>query len=181
VSQARGDSHDTIDGPFAKETIRGTTDMETGKVAVDYKSLNPASAKMLEQNLSSLVINQIGAEHWEMLLRRLGELEQSTGGMLRRSPRGTERQGRGDDETSPLLLFAPDRDRDGREFSSVAGRDILYVDRNVDSAGLYKYTILSEHDVQWWRQLSNRQKGVVISVLERILCSLRPDAKMADL
>jgi len=142
--------------------------------------VNLAQRRMLEKNLFLLVTNEIGAERWEMLLRHLANLEQRTGRMLRRSPRKAERQGRGDDETSPLLLFAPDRDRDGREFSSVAGGDVLYRDQSEDSATPYRYHILSDRDVQWWRQLSNRQRGIVISVLERILEALGPEGRGAD-
>ena len=94
--------------------------------------MHPSRRKMRENNLCSMVMKEIGQERWTTLLRNLAEVEEKTGGLLRLQPRGADRQQKKDDETCPLLLFAPDRDRDGREFASVAGTDLLYVDRNCE-------------------------------------------------
>jgi hypothetical protein len=133
---------------------------------VDIKS-ESFERKMIG-NLWAMAAKEVGQENWNRLLRHLADIEEKTGQLLRRLPRGTDRQGRKDDETCPLLLFAPDRDREGRGFERVVSGGLLYKGISSDKK-TRKYTIFSEDDAQWWQELTVWKKGVVISVLGYIL------------
>jgi hypothetical protein len=132
------------------------------------------------ENLWAMAAKEVGQENWDRLLGHLADIEEKTGRLLRRLPRGTDRQGRKDDETCPLLLFAPDRDRRRRGFERIVSGDLLYTGISPDKKTWYKYTIFSEDDAQWWQELTVRKKGVVISVLGYILSVLGNDGSMNE-
>ena len=132
------------------------------------------------ENLWAIAAKEVGQENWNRLLRHLADTEEKTGRLLRRLPRGTDRQGRKDDETCPLLLFAPDRDRKGRGFERIVSGGLLYMGISSDKKTWYKYTIFSEDDAKWWQESTVRKKGIVISVLGFILKVLGNDRNMAE-
>jgi len=131
--------------------------------------MNPASEKMLEQSLSSLVLNEIGEQRWNRILTQLAEAQCSTGGVLRAWPRRTQTDRMGNDDRYPVRLFAPDRDKEGREFESLVGGELVYVRHHSDHKDVCKYAMYSKDHAEWWRHLTNQQKGLVISVLSYIL------------
>jgi hypothetical protein len=131
------------------------------------------------KNLCAMVSREIGWQHWAQLLEHLTYLQAQTGGILRRSPRGSERRGRGEDETSPFLLFAPDRDAEGREFERILDNVVVYAGRSAESSRC-EYPVWCRDDTQWWRKLNNRQKGVVIAVLGYIFEQLNTTDELED-
>jgi len=137
--------------------------------------MEPSKRKMTTENLWRMVVREIGEDRWMRLLKHLADVEQSTGAVLRRLPRGTLRKGRKNDETCPVLLFAPDQDRHGREFERVNGGNLLYTERSGGDVISQSYEICTEDDVTWWRQLDSPTKGIVISVLGYILLALGRD------
>jgi hypothetical protein len=132
------------------------------------------------EKLWAMAAKEVSQENWNRLLRHLADIEEKTGRLLRRLPRGTDRQGRKDDETCPLLLFAPDRDREGRGFERIVSGGLLYKGISSDKKTWYKYTIFSEDDAEWWQELNVWKKGVVISVLGYILRVLGNNGSMAE-
>ena len=127
-----------------------------------------------------MVVTEVGQERWETLLMHLAEVEERTGQVLRRLPRGTERQGRKHVETCPLLLFAPDRDQERREFGFIEGGALFYSDGSSHKESWYKYPIFSQDDAEWWQRLTAGKKGVVISVLGYILGVLGKDGSILE-
>ena len=111
------------------------------------------------ENLWEMVVNEVGQERWERLLMHLAEVEERTGQVLRRLSRGTERQGKKHVETCPLLLFAPDRDQERREFGFIEDGTLFYSDGSSRKKSWYKYPIFSQDGAEWWQRLNSPQEG----------------------
>ena len=131
--------------------------------------MNFAGRKTLEESLGEMVAKEIGKGRWKRILSQLAEVEKSTGSVLRMWPRRTQRGRTENDDRYPVQLFAPDRDKEAREFDSVVGAKLLYIGHNSDHEDVYEYAAYAEDDIEWWRGLSNQRKGLVISVLSYIL------------
>jgi hypothetical protein len=143
-------------------------------------TIDPSRKKMIQLNLWPMVVREIGSERWERLLRHLAAVETSTGVALRRAPRGPQRQKKKEDESCPLLLFAPDLDIRGRAFDSVKQGNLIYIEHNPTAATQHRYVIAEKADFEWWRDLTNRGKGVVISVLGYILLTLPEEGTILE-
>ena len=137
--------------------------------------------QMIRNKLWNRVIATTGAERWEGLLRCLAQLETSTGQRLRRLPRQepTAAPIRGDD-SSPLWLFAPDTDKEGRQFAFVVGGHVFYSAPGAPWNELRRYTVCENGGAKWWRGLAEHHQQTLLSVLGYILLSLDGDEILAS-
>jgi hypothetical protein len=138
--------------------------LDPSHIREDY-TMDLMRQKKIEGNLGALVVRQIGRDSWTRLLGRLADAEERMGGPLRRWPRNTQQVRVGTDQCHPLLFFAPDRDREGREYAAVVDGDLVYREDSMLQKHQVTYRVCSDDDLQWWRGLSDRQKGVVIWAL----------------
>jgi len=132
------------------------------------------------RNLSTMVATEIGHERWSRLLNHLIIMEEETGGTLRRLPRGSQRQGKKETQTCPMLLFAPDTDRNGMAFIWIEDGTLIY-QRGGDHALSRRYPVYPPQESTWWSSLPSRTKGIAISALGYMLLSLGSSGRLADL
>ena len=129
--------------------------------------------------LGETVIGEVGEARWKSLLQKLAAMEETIGGVLRRLPRNEQKEE--EIYVCPLMLFAPDRDRDGRAFVTVDHGGLLYADRHSgNGAALRRYSICPEADMEWWRRLNEQKRETVISYLGYIVLSLGKDGSAAQ-
>jgi len=159
---------------LGNEALSGITMEDFFMVAID-----PKRREMID-NLFAMVTAEIGHERWTQVLNHLITMEEETGGILRRLPRGSQRQGKKEIETCPMLLFAPDTDRDGMTFALIEDGTLVY-ERDGHPSLSRKYPVYPPQESIWWSNLPSHAKGITISALGYMLLSLGLNGRFADL